>query len=118
MPAWSSAMATLNFITGNAGADEFVLNQNSVGNYSTILNFNAAKGDRIALDTTAGAKLSGNAYDLGAGGLLAGINRMSVADATAVLRTTEATGGKGDLPTSRTTASCSTAPTDASPAAA
>jgi hypothetical protein len=85
----------MNFITGNGGADEFVVNQNGAGNSSTILNFNAAKGDRIALDTTAGATMSGNAYDLGAGGLVAGINLVSVADAAARLKATEATGGKG-----------------------
>ena len=44
--------AGMNFITGNTGADQFVLDQNGAGNNSTILNFSTAKGDKIALDTT------------------------------------------------------------------
>jgi Ca2+-binding RTX toxin-like protein len=87
--------AGMNFITGNTGADQFVLDQNGAGNVSTITNFNAAKGDRIALDTTAGATLSGNTYDLGAGGLVAGTNLKAAADAAARLVIAETTGGKG-----------------------
>ena len=64
-------------------------------NVSTIMNFNTTKGDRIALDTTAGATLSGNAYDLGAGGLVAGTNLKAAAGAAARLVVAETTGGKG-----------------------
>ncbi len=53
------AGAGLNFITGNTGADQFVFDQASAANTSTILNFNSTKGDMIALDTTGSATLSG-----------------------------------------------------------
>ncbi len=84
----------MNFITGNTGADQFVLDQNGAGNISTILNFSAAK-DKIALDTLANATLGTNTYDLGGAALVDGTNLKAVADAAARLGTTEATGGKG-----------------------
>jgi hypothetical protein len=34
----------MNFVTGDAGADEFVFDQNLAGNVSTVTNFSAAKG--------------------------------------------------------------------------
>ena len=57
--------AGVNFIKGNTGADQFVLDQNSYGNVSFLTNFSTANGDKIALDTTGSGTLSGNAYDLG-----------------------------------------------------
>ncbi len=84
----------MNFITGNTGADQFVLDQNSAGNSSTIKNFSAA--DQIALDTTGSSILTTNAYDLGGAGLVDGTNLVAVADATVKLGTNETgTGGKG-----------------------
>src|SRR5262249_17958335 len=77
--------AGMNFITGNGGADQFVLDQNSAGNVSTIQNFNAAKGDKIALDTTGSATLAVNAYDLGGAALVDNTNLKAVANAAARL---------------------------------
>ena len=48
----------LNFITGNTAGDQFVLDQNSNGNNTTIMNFSSAKGDKIALDTTGSSILT------------------------------------------------------------
>ena len=76
------AGAGLNFITGNTGADEFVFDQASAGNTSTITNFNSAKGDMIGLDTTGSSILTGNTYDLGAAAL-SSADLTSAADATA-----------------------------------
>jgi Ca2+-binding RTX toxin-like protein len=87
--------AGINFITGNSAADEFVLDQNSAGNYSTVLNFSAAKVDKIALDTTGSAILPTNTYDLGGASLVDGTNLKAVADAATRLTINEATGGKG-----------------------
>jgi Ca2+-binding RTX toxin-like protein len=87
--------AGMNFITGNSAADQFVLDQNSAGNYSTVQNFSSAKGDKIALDTTASAILPTNTYDLGGAGLVDGTNLKAVADAATRLTINEATGGKG-----------------------
>ena len=81
----------MNFITGNAGADQFVLDQNGVGDISSILNFSTAKLDKIALDTTLSSTLGVNAYDLGGAALVDGTNLKAVADAAARLGTTEAT---------------------------
>ena len=86
----------MNFITGNTGADQFVLDQNGAGNNSTILNFSTAKGDKIALDTLANPTLGTNAYDLGAA-LVDGTNLKAVADAAARLGTTEVDWRKGWL---------------------
>jgi hypothetical protein len=86
--------ANMNFITGNSGANQFVLDLTS-GDYSSVLNFSAAKGDKIALDTAGSSTFSGNAYDLGGASLTDNTNIKSVADATARLGVTEATGGKG-----------------------
>ena len=85
----------MNFITGNSAADQFVLDQNSAGNYSTDLNFSTAKGDKIALDTTGSATLATNTYDLGGAALVDGTNLKAVADAATRLTINEATGGKG-----------------------
>jgi len=87
--------AGMNFITGNSAADQFVLDQNSAGNYSTDLNFSTAKGDKIALDTTGSAILATNTYDLGGAALVDGTNLKAVADAATRLTINEATGGKG-----------------------
>ena len=87
----------MNFITGNTGADQFVLDQNGAGNNSTILNFSTAKWDKIALDTTGSSTLAVNAYDLGGAALVDGTNLKAVADAAARLGTTEATGQQGRL---------------------
>ena len=86
----------MNFITGNAGADQFVLDQNSAGNISTILNFNTAKSDKIALDTSPSTR-DLNAYDLGGAALVDGTNLKAVADAAARLGTTEVDRRQGRL---------------------
>src|SRR6185312_13229449 len=85
----------MNFITGNNGADRFVLDQNGTGNATTVTNFNSAKGDRIALDTTANATLSGNAYDLGGAALIVGTDLANVANAAGRLGTTLSNAGNG-----------------------
>jgi Ca2+-binding RTX toxin-like protein len=87
--------AGMNFITGNTGADQFVLDQNSAGNTSTILNFSAAKGDKIALDTAGNGTLSGNAYNLGGTALIDGTDLKAVADAASRLAAVESNGGNG-----------------------
>jgi Ca2+-binding RTX toxin-like protein len=87
--------AGMNFITGNTGADEFVFDQDGAGNNSTVLNFSAAKGDKIGLDTTGSSTLTTNTYDLGGAALTNGTNLEAVADAATRLTVSEATGGKG-----------------------
>ncbi len=52
----------MDFITGNSGADECVLDQSTGTDYGTILNFSAAKGDKIALDTTGSSIRTNNTY--------------------------------------------------------
>ncbi len=85
----------MNFITGNAAADLFVFDQHSLGAYSTVTNFNAAKGDRIALDTTGSSTLAGNAYDLGGAQLTLNRDLTDVANLAKLLSTTLNNGGKG-----------------------
>jgi hypothetical protein len=87
--------AGINFIKGNIGADQFVLNQNSNGNVSFLTNFSTTNSDKIALDTTDSSTLSGNAYDLGGAALIAGTTLADVANAATRLATTLANGGKG-----------------------
>jgi hypothetical protein len=76
-------------------ADRFVFDQNSYGNVTWLLNFSAASGDRIALDTTGSNALAGNAYDLGGAALTLGIDLVNVADTAARHSTTLNNGGKG-----------------------
>jgi len=85
----------MNFITGNSGADTFVFDQDGAGNISTVLNFNTANHDMIGLDTTGGAALSRNTYDLGGSALLYGTDLEKVANAAARLTTVLSNGGKG-----------------------
>jgi Ca2+-binding RTX toxin-like protein len=85
----------INFITGNSAADRFVFDQNSSGNISTVMNFNAAKGDTIALDTTGSSILARNAYDLGGAALVLNHDLADVANTAARLSSTLANGGKG-----------------------
>jgi Ca2+-binding RTX toxin-like protein len=85
----------MNFITGNSAADRFVFDQKSSGNSTTVMNFNAAKGDTIALNTTGSSALAGNAYDLGGAALVLNRDLADVANTTARLSTTLANGGKG-----------------------
>jgi hypothetical protein len=85
----------LNFITGNTAGDQFVLDQNSTGNNSTIMNFSSAKGDKIALDTTGSAILAGNTYNLGGAALTVGVDLADVTNAAARLATTLSNGGHG-----------------------
>ncbi len=87
--------AGMNFLSGNSGADRFVFDQNSYGNLTTVLNFSASNGDKIALDTTASNTLCGNTYDLGATGLILNTDLADVANVTARLATTWSNGGKG-----------------------
>jgi Ca2+-binding RTX toxin-like protein len=85
----------MNFITGDGAADRFVFDQNSRGNLTTVMNFGATKGDKIALDTTGNNTLGQNAYDLGGAGLALHIDLADVANASARLATRLANGGKG-----------------------
>ena len=87
--------AGMNFITGNTGADRFVIDQNSYGNVTWLTNFNTAKGDKIALDTSGSAILSGNAYNLGGAAIALGTDLANVANVAARLGTTLSNGGKG-----------------------
>jgi hypothetical protein len=87
--------AGMNFITGNTGADQFVLDQAGAGNYSTVRNFSDAKVDKIALDTTGSSILTTDRYDLGGGALVDNVNLKAVANAATRLTIAEATGGKG-----------------------
>jgi hypothetical protein len=88
------AGAGLNFITGNSGADQFVFDQASANNTSTIQNFNAANGDVIALDTTTSAILPGTNYDLG-GAVLSPADLTSTADASTLVAVSLSNGGHG-----------------------
>jgi Ca2+-binding RTX toxin-like protein len=88
------AGAGLNFITGNSGADQFVFDQATASNTSTIMNFNSAKGDMIALDTTGSSTLSGNTYDLG-GAALGPADLTSAADAATRMGLSLSNGGNG-----------------------
>ena len=85
----------MNFITGNAAADQFAFDQNSYGNSTTVTNFSTAKGDKIALDTTGSNTLATNAYDLGGSGLVLNTDLADVANAATRLSTTLANSGKG-----------------------
>ena len=85
----------MNFITGNSAADRFVFDQNSSGNTTTVMNFNAATGDTIALDTTGSSILAGNAYNLGGAALVLNHDLADVANTAARLSSTLANGGKG-----------------------
>ena len=86
--------AGINFIKGNAGANEYVLDQNGTGDYSKIMNFGAGSGDMIALDTTGDGTRGINAYDIG-GAALTSADLTSVADNAALLTTTLSNNGKG-----------------------
>lgn len=85
----------LNLITGNSAADQLVFDQDSYGDYTTLMNFSAANGDKIALDTTGSSILSGNAYDLGGAALTLGKDLADVANVAGRLSTAFADGGKG-----------------------
>ncbi|HET7880045.1 MAG TPA: calcium-binding protein, partial [Acetobacteraceae bacterium] len=84
----------MNFITGNTGADTFVLDQNSSTSCTRLMNFNPALGDKLALDTTGSAVMPGNAYDLG-GATLSSRDLIAVANAKALHTTVLNNGGKG-----------------------
>ena len=58
------------------------------------MNFNSAKGDMIALDTTGSSTLTGNTYDLG-GAALGRADLTSAADATTRLAVSLSNGGNG-----------------------
>jgi hypothetical protein len=85
----------MNFITGDSAADRFVFDQNSRGNFTTVMNFSAAKGDKIALDTTGSNTFGQNAYDLGGAALALNADLVDVATASGRLATHLANGGKG-----------------------
>ena len=87
--------AGMNFINGNSAADQFVFDQNSYGDITWLTNFNAAKGDTIALDTTGHNTFPGDTYDLGGAALILGTDLADVADWAARIATTLPNGGKG-----------------------
>ena len=68
------------------GGRQFVFDQDSTGNNSTIMNFNSAKGDKIALDTTGSSILASNTYNLGGAALTVGVDLADVANAAARAR--------------------------------
>ncbi len=86
--------AGMNFITGNTGADMFVLDQNGTGN-STIMNFSAAHGDLIGLDTTGSSILNNNPFNLGGAALTNAVDIAMVANNAALLAKTLSNGGNG-----------------------
>ena len=59
------------------------------------MNFSAARGDLLGLDTTGSATLTNNPFDLGGVALTNGIDIAMVADSAALLAKTLSTGGKG-----------------------
>ncbi|HTI79927.1 MAG TPA: hypothetical protein VL614_05695, partial [Acetobacteraceae bacterium] len=85
----------MDFVTGNTTADQFVFDQNSAGNYSTVQNFSSAKGDKIALDTTGSATLGTDTYDLNGAALADGTTLKAVADAASRLAVPVLNGGHG-----------------------
>ncbi len=85
----------MNFITGNTGADQFVLDQSSHASCTWLMNFSSAKGDRIALDTAGNATLSANTYDLGGAALVVNTDLAAAADAASRFAITLNNGGKG-----------------------
>ncbi len=80
----------MDFITGNTGADEFVLDQDGPGNASTVENFDDSKGDTIGLDTT-------STYNLGGTALIDGTTITSVADNPTLLSTVLNNSGNGGV---------------------
>ena len=85
----------MDFITGNSGADQFVFDQASAGDYSTIVNFSAAKGDKICLDTIGSSILTNNTYDLNGAALADGTTLKDVATAAARLAVPVMNAGHG-----------------------
>jgi len=86
----------MNFITGNTGADQFVLDQSSHASCTWLMNFSSAKRDRIALDTAGNATLSANTYDLGGAALVVNTDlAAAAADAAWRFASTLNNGGKG-----------------------
>ena len=83
----------VNQVTGHAAADVFVFDQNGAGDYTTIMNFNPAAGNRMGLDITGASTLPGGAYDVSA--LTNGVNIEAVATAAIRHATTLPTGGHG-----------------------
>jgi len=49
----------VNQVTGHAAADIFVFDQNSVGNFTTVMNFDQADGNKIGLDISGSSTLTG-----------------------------------------------------------
>jgi len=85
----------VNQVYGHTEADVFVFNQDSAGNYTTVMNFNQAAGNTIGLDTStvyAGAHAA--AYTI-SGSLQNGVNIEEVANSTALHAASLSTGGKG-----------------------
>src|SRR5262249_22285974 len=76
----------LNYVSGNSAADVFVLDQSSAGNVTTIMNFNAAAGQKIMLDTNNSATFGNDTYTL-ASALTNNTNIKAVADASTLLAT-------------------------------
>ena len=75
-------------ITGNTGPNEFVFDQNSAGNSSTLENFDNTKGDTVGLNTT-------SIYNVGGAGIADGVDIVAVADNTTLLATTLTNGTAG-----------------------
>jgi hypothetical protein len=77
------------------GADQFVFDQNSAGNYSTIQNLSTAAGQKIALDTNGSPTLATNPYDLNGAAPADGTTLKDVADAASRLAGPTMNGGRG-----------------------
>jgi len=87
------AGANVNEVWGHAAADVFVFDQDSAGNFTTIMNFNQGAGNKIGLDLSGNAAFAGKAYDVSS--LTNGVNIEAVADSTVRHATTLTTGGHG-----------------------
>ena len=85
--------AGVNEVTGHAAADIFVFDQNSAGNFTTIMNFNQGGGNKIGLDISGSSTLTGNTYDVSS--LTNGVNIEAVATSLVRHATTLTTGGHG-----------------------
>ena len=91
--AMISGGAGVNQVWGHAAADVFVFDQSAVGNFTTVMNFDQADGNKIGLDISGNSTLTGNAYDVSA--LTNGVNIEAVATSAARHATTLTTGGHG-----------------------
>jgi Ca2+-binding RTX toxin-like protein len=82
----------IDHITGSAGADTFIFDQNASGSYMVIENMGTG-ADKIGLDTNTSSTLGGNTYSIS--GALSTTNMRAVDDQAVRLTTVLGTGGNG-----------------------